>query len=333
MEARAAREILEKMDDKRIFTYIPDMEVSVPKTDRKSSLDKIATYYNNEQFTISDLFIGYAVSLFRFTIPKVIASTIEALGSYWPEKYVPRNITREDLLSRIKKMCSMGMLRRYVYQVDENNIVLYSTTPEFARVVYQTLKLSTDARPEKNMIAPIEVVERAATSLVTSELLKSKYLSEFDFMPDFKDSEGKLIFNSKIIHTVGDKKFATICEPVFSAVDTKRFTKAEWNTVLNRKIKGVLLYMDELENRGYIARVIFVCENFEDFRKISTIICNTALDKLEKIYYTAEGSLKSGNYDLKNSLVKVITVSKNSDKDGEYNVPERVTSKIDIEYL
>lgn len=69
VENRAARDIVATMGEKVLFAYIPEMEISVPESDRKNSLDKIACYYHDEQFVLSDLYIGYAVSLYRYTIP------------------------------------------------------------------------------------------------------------------------------------------------------------------------------------------------------------------------------------------------------------------------
>ena len=54
-ETRAARDIVATMGDKVLFAYIPEMEVSVPESDRRNSLDKIACYYHAEQFVLSDL--------------------------------------------------------------------------------------------------------------------------------------------------------------------------------------------------------------------------------------------------------------------------------------
>lgn len=47
-ETRAARDIVATMGDKVLFAYIPEMEVSVPESDRRNSLDKIACYYHAE---------------------------------------------------------------------------------------------------------------------------------------------------------------------------------------------------------------------------------------------------------------------------------------------
>lgn len=309
-ENRAAREIVSSMGEKVLFSYMPDMEISVPESDRRSSLDKIACYYHDEQFVLSDLYIGYAVSLYRYTIPKVIAATIKVLGNLWPKKNVPKNIDRDALLSRIKKMCGMGMLRRFTYELNENKIVLYSTTPEFSKVIYQALKMNTDARPEKDMIPPIEIMERAAASLVSSELLQSPNLINFDFMPEFRDSEGRITFNSKLVHEIKGEKFITIVEPLFTRVDTKRFTKEEWDKYLTRKILGLRAYMEQLEEKEKCKiQLIIVCEDVDDFKKASMIICNIfQASMLEHIYYTAEGSLKSASYDIMQSLVRVTTL-------------------------
>ena len=58
-EGRAARDIVATMGDKVLFAYIPEMEISVPESDRRNSLDKIACYYHAEQFVLSDLYIIY----------------------------------------------------------------------------------------------------------------------------------------------------------------------------------------------------------------------------------------------------------------------------------
>lgn len=327
VENRAARDIVATMGEKVLFAYIPEMEISVPESDRKNSLDKIACYYHDEQFVLSDLYIGYAVSLYRYTIPKVVAATVKVLGNFWPQKNVPKNIDRDALLSRIKRMCGMGMLRRFVYQLNGNNIVLYSTTPEFSKVIYQSLKMSTDARPEKDMIPPIEVVERAAASLVSSEILKSPYLKAFDFMPDYRDGEGRITFNSKMTHLIDGEKFVTIVEPFFTRVDLKRFTKEEWERYLTRKVYALRAYMEQIaEKEGCKVQLIVVCEDMDDFRKISTMICNIFPEyMLEKIYYTAEGSLKSVNYNILQSLVRVTSLKTNADS---VKLPGSVSSQL-----
>lgn len=309
-ENRAAREIVSSMGEKVLFSYIKDMEINVPDSDRRTSLDKIACYYHDEQFVLSDLYIGYAVSLYRYTIPKVIAATIKVFGNLWPKKNVPKNIDRDALLSRIKKMCGMGMLRRFTYDLNGNKIVLYSTTPEFSKVIYQALKMNTDARPEKDLIPPIEIMERAAASLVSSELLQSPNLTSFDFMPEFRDSEGRITFNSKLTHQINGEKFITIIEPLFARVDTKRFTKEEWENYMLRKTCGLRAYMDHLaEKESCKVQLIIVCEDVDDFKTASTIICNIFPENmLEQIYYTAEGSLKSAGYDIMQSLVRVTTL-------------------------
>ena len=327
VENRAARDIVATMGEKVLFAYIPEMEISVPESDRKNSLDKIACYYHDEQFVLSDLYIGYAVSLYRYTIPKVVAATVKVLGNFWPQKNVPKNIDRDALLSRIKRMCGMGMLRRFVYQLNGNNIVLYSTTPEFSKVIYQSLIMSTDARPEKDMIPPIEVVERAAASLVSSEILKSPYLKAFDFMPDYRDGDGRITFNSKITHSINGEKFVTIVEPFFTRVDLKRFTKEEWERYLTRKLYALRAYMEQIaEKEACKVQLIVVCEDMDDFRKTSTMICNIFPEyMLEKIYYTAEGSLKSVNYNILQSLVRVTSLKTTADS---VKLPGSVSSQL-----
>jgi len=309
-ENRAARDIVASMGEKVIFNYIPGMEISVPESDRRNSLDKIACYYHDQQFALSDLYIGYAISLYRYTIPKVIATTIKALGNLWPDKNVPKNINRDALLNRIKRMCGMGMLRRFVYQLNGNNIVLYSATPEFSKVMYQALKLSTDARPEKDLIPPTEIVERVSASLVSSEILKSSYLKEFDFMPEFRDGTGRITFNSKLTHEIEGVKYITIIEPLFTKVDLKRFTKEEWKNHLMRKIYGVYSWMQHIKEKEQCkVQLVVVCGDMDDFREVSVSLCNVfPEDMLEQVYYTAEGALKSVNYDITQSLVRVTSL-------------------------
>lgn len=303
---RPAREIVNLLGHKTLFTYIPDMQIVVPDTDKKNSLDKIAYYYRNEEIVLSDLYIGYAISLHKYTIPKVVADTIQVLGSYWPQKRIPRYINRDALLSRIKKMCSMGMLRRFVYDKEGSNIVLYSTTPEFSKVIYQSLKLHTDARHEKDMIPPLEIVEKAAASLVSSELLKSPHLKHFDFMPSYQDKEGKVVLNSRLTHEIEGKNYVTVVEPMFARIDLQRFTEHEWETHLRRKASALMGYAELLKEKGDMVQLILVCEDLEDFRKVSTIVCSIFPEHMmPHIFYTAEGAVKSAAYDLKNSLIRV----------------------------
>ena len=66
---RAARDILALMGHKALFEYIPEMEISVPDSDKRNSLDKIAYYYRSEEIVLSDLYIGYVIALYKYTIP------------------------------------------------------------------------------------------------------------------------------------------------------------------------------------------------------------------------------------------------------------------------
>lgn len=311
---RAARDILALMGHKALFEYIPEMEISVPDSDKRNSLDKIAYYYRSEEIVLSDLYIGYVIALYKFTIPRIVAESIQVLGGLWPQKRVPRYIDRDALLSRIKKMCSMGMLRRFVYTKDGNNIVLYSTTPEFCKVIYQALKLNTDARHEKDILPPLEIVEKAAAALITNELMKSPYLKEFDFMPAYQDKEnGKLIFNSRVTHEIGGKRYITVVEPMFTRVDLKRFTESEWHRYLKKKVLALKGYLEQLNKEGNIVQLIIVCEDIEDFKQASTMVCTVFPENmLSHVYYSSEGAVKSSDYDLKNSLVRITSV-----KNGE----------------
>ncbi len=99
------------------------------------------------------------------------------------------------------------------------------------------------------MVTGIEILERAAASLVSSELMKSSYLKTFDFMPDYRDGEGRLTFNSKLTHEVNGERFITILEPLFTRVDLKRFTKEEWERYLLRKVHGLRAYMGQISEK------------------------------------------------------------------------------------
>ncbi len=172
------------------------------------------------------------IALYKYTIPKVVSETIQVLGRLWPKKNNPKYIDRDALLSWIKKMCSMGMLRRFVYTKEGNNIVIYSTTPEFCKVIYQALKLNTDAKHEKDILPPLESVEKAAA------------------------------------------------------------------------LKG---YLEQLNKEGNIVQI--VCEDLEDFKTVSSILCTLILENmLPHVYYSSEGALKSAAYNLKESLVRVTSV-------------------------
>lgn len=330
--ARPARDIVNLLGHKTLFVYMPDMQISVPDTDKRNSLDKIAYYYRNEEIVLSDLYIGYAISLHKYTIPKVVADTIQVLGSYWPQKRVPRYISRDALSSRIKKMCGMGMLRRFVYDKDGSNIVLYSTTPEFSKVIYQSLKLNTDARHEKDMIPPLEIVEKAAASLISTELMKSPFLKHFDFMPVYQDNkQGKVVLNSRLTHEIEGKTYVTVVEPMFARVDLQRFTENEWEIHLRRKADALKGYMEYLEGKGNTVQLILICEDLEDFRKISTIICSIFTDQmLPHIFYTAEGAVKSASYDLKNSLIRVTGVK---ETEPGVRILNTVTSQLGYDFF
>ena len=142
-----------------------------------------------------------------------------------------------------------------------------------------------------------------------------------------RDSEGRITFNSKITHLIEGKKFVTIIEPLFTRVDLKRFTKEEWERYLTRKVYALRAYMEQItEKEACKVQLIVVCEDMDDFRKTSTMICNIFPEyMLEKIYYTAEGSLKSVNYNILQSLVRVTSLKTGAES---VKLPGSVSSQL-----
>ena len=117
-------------------------------------------------------------------------------------------------------------------------------------------------------------------------------------------------------------------EPFFTRVDVKRFTKEEWERYLSRKIYGLRTYMEQIsEKESCQVQLVVVCEDVDDFRKISTMICNVFPEHmLGQIYYTAEGSLKSVNYDIMQSLIRVTTLKQGTE--GNMRLPGSVSSQL-----
>ena len=323
-EKRAARTIVENLDYNAIFEYIPEMELVVPETDRGNSLSKIAFYFRDNDLTLSDLYIGYAVSLYKYTTVKVVHDTLRVLGNLWP-----KNVSQDDLHYRMKKMCQMGMLRRYNFQRNGMNIVLFTTTPEFSKAIYVSLKLNTDARPEKDLIAPIEFMMKAAASLVSWELMKSIFLKKFDFLASYTSQElGKNMIYCEITTQRDGVDFSTIVEPFFTRCDLKRYTEEEWEKELVKRIKVVLGYMKErYSKKEGMAQTIFVIEDKADFKVLSTLVCNLfPEDMLGQIYFTSEGALRSGNFDLKNSMIRIVNTRE--DPESRRKMLGNVTSQV-----
>lgn len=151
----------------------------------------------------------------------------------------------------------MGMLRCFAYTKDGNNIVLYSTTPEFCKVIYQALKLNMDARHEKDILPSLEIVKRAAASIVTNELMKSPYLKEFDFMSAYQNKENvKIIFSNRITHEINEKIYMTIVEPIFTRVDLKRFIESECHKYLKEKVVALKGYLEQLKKKKIWYRLL-----------------------------------------------------------------------------
>lgn len=308
MEGRSAREILEFFDYKSKFMYQEGMEITVPESDRRGSMDKISFSFRNEEVVLSDLQIAYVVSLFQFTIPPVIAETIQVIGRMWSEKHIPKEATRDELLNRIKKMCGMGILRRYVYDLNGQNIVLYSSTVEMNKIIHQLLKYKTDGRPEKDILPPIEIISFAAASLIACELLKSESLVRFRFMPSFVYLEERHTFYAEFIHQRTESSY-TILQPIFTKVDKKRYTEQEWFEYQKEKIKVLHQYMEYQSKKEKLVQLIVVLQDKQDFIKVSTWIVNEfPMQWLEHIYFTSEGALKSGE-SFNQSIIKISKIS------------------------
>lgn len=331
---RTARTIVENLNTDALFEYMPEMELAVPESDRGNSLSKIAFYFRDNDLTLSDLYIGYAVSLYKYTTVRVVHDTLRVLGQFWPKKNIPKNISQDDLHYRMKKMCQMGMLRRYHFQKNGMNIVLFTTTAEFSKAIYVSLKLNTDARPEKDLIAPIEFMMKAAASLAACELMKSIFLKKFDFLASYSDQElGKNMLYCEITTQRDETEFSTVIEPFFARCDQKRYTEDEWEKELLKRVKVVLGYMKErYSKKEGMAQVIFVVEDKMDFKILSTLICNMYPESmLNQIYFTSEGALRSGNFDLKNSLIRIVTTR--DEPEGKRKMLGSVSSQIAYDFF
>lgn len=333
-EKRTAKAIVESFAHNTIFEYTPEMELIVPETDRGNSLSKIAFYFRDNDLTLSDLYIGYVVSLYKYTTVKVVYDTLRVLGDFWPKKNIPKNVSQEDLHYRMKKMCQMGMLRRYNYQKNGMNIVLFTTTSEFSKAIYVSLKLNTDARPEKDLIAPIEFMMKVSASLAANELMKSIFLKKFDFLASYTNQElGKNMLYCEITTQRDGVDFSTIVEPFFTRCDLKRYTEEEWEKELIKRTKVVLGYMKErYSKKEGMSQTIFVVEDKTDFKVLSTLVCNLfPEDMLGQIYFTSEGALRSGNFDLKNSIIRIVNTREALE--GNRKILGSVTSQVQYEFF
>lgn len=71
--------------------------------------------------------------------------------------------------------------------------------------------------------------------------------------------------------------------------------------------------MEQLNKDGNIVQSILICEDLEDFKKVSSMVCTLFPESMmQHIYYSSEGAIKSAAYDLHSSLVRITSV-----KDGE----------------
>lgn len=333
-QKRTAREIVENLDYESVFEYMPEMELTVPESDRGNSMDKIAFHFRGNDLAVSDLYIGYAVSLYKYTIPAVVQDTLKIFGSIWPKKLIPKNINQDELHSRMKKMCQMGLLRRFCFQKNGKNIVLFTTTCEFSKSIYNALNLNTDARPEKDIIPPIEFVMRASASLVACELMKSRYLRKFDFLAAYSNPEiGKNMLYCEINTQKEGIDFATVVEPFFVRCDEKRFSAEEWERRLVKRVKVIRGYLEErYSKKEGMAQVIFVVEDKGDLKYLSVLVCNLFPDEmLSQIYYTSEGALKSSGYNLKNSMIRI--TSKREDPESGRKLMGNVSSQMAYDFF
>ena len=82
---------------------------------------------------------------------------------------------------------------------------------------------------------------------------------------------------------------------------------------MKKKVLALKGYLEQLNKDGNIVQLIIVCEDIEDFKQASMLVCTVFPENmLSHVYYSSEGAVKSANYDLKNSLVRVTSV-----KNGE----------------
>ena len=81
-----------------------------------------------------------------------------------------------------------------------------------------------------------------------------------------------------------------------------------------------------------MAQTIFVVEDKTDFKVLSTLVCNLfPEDMLGQIYFTSEGALRSGNFDLKNSIIRIVNTREALE--GNRKILGSVTSQVQYEFF
>ena len=81
-----------------------------------------------------------------------------------------------------------------------------------------------------------------------------------------------------------------------------------------------------------MAQTIFVVEDKADFKILSTLICNLfPEDMLGQLYFTSEGALRSGGFDLKNSMIRI--VSTREEPETKRKILGSVTSQVLYEFF
>ena len=102
---------------------------------------------------------------------------------------------------------------------------------------------------------------------------------------------------------------------------------SKWPRYLQARVEALWGYVDlqEKKQEGRL-QLIIVCEDKDDFKNAGTLICNVFPESyLERIYFTSEGAMKSGENILKNNLIRITSLAQN-ESEPSVKRPESVSS-------
>lgn len=274
--------------------------------------------------SVSDCFIGYAVTILGTADLVGIMDVLRWLKEKYPDKVIPSTITLNVLKERLVKLSRAGIIRHFTIANDDNKRgSLFCTSELGARAIKRRLDmdfLSYDTWPlidcEHRMYKRLIANKIGCALLPYNKKEPAKFYSEI-----YDKSKGikvPIYVRQEIPYEkAGEQRLAyVVVEPVSFNVDSIIKTESEVEDDVRNKLHAVFTRIDiakssdgqETDGRkkNYDeAFAIIVVDDMKCLNRVLRIIVSSSITNLSKCYFTTEMILSKHKGRFSRSLIKV----------------------------
>lgn len=281
--------------------------------------------------TVETLMLSNAIAVSDFFIAQAIASLGVADGEsikrymVWaakknPGKVIPHNISDTVLKDRLENLAQCGIVRSFsIVSAGTKRGTFYSVSELGAAAIKRVLDLNTMPFDRWAMLdGEHRIFRRLVTTMVSSYLFNSPATLTANFHSELYDKQRESRFNVygqiSASYENGEKpvKELIIMEPVlFGTNPTVRSEQEVLDDIKDRmsalavKVSSIIEPTDGSKIKYDGCKVVFVVQDFESMKKVTSMVMNASVKLLENAFFTTERLVSMNDGKLSRSFYNV----------------------------